>query len=272
MMSLQLILLNLIYDLSCTAIPWDNVDEEFVAIPRKWDASSVGSFMMWLGPTSSIFDFTTYAFMYFIFCPIFVSHGVLFNDLAAHYSGAELTAMQIKYIGMFQAGWFVESMVEPNAGHSYDSDAKAAIHPKPCISSGHVPYHSRYCRLDGDSIFTAGTGPWLYGFAGHLFCLSDSMYSAVHDVGNEREKSIRSPLWRAAVGGVNHDTGLGRPLDRSFWKRRITGNQYGILGRYGSRSADCHRNERRCLGHETQGQKRRINVCIIHDSFGVLKH
>lgn len=39
MMSLQLILLNLIYDLSCTAIPWDNVDEEFVSVPRKWDAS-----------------------------------------------------------------------------------------------------------------------------------------------------------------------------------------------------------------------------------------
>lgn len=110
MMSLQLILLNLIYDLSCTAIPWDNVDEEFITVPRKWDASSVGSFMMWLGPTSSIFDFTTYAFMYFIFCPMFVSNGILFNDLPTYYSGAELTRMQIQYIGMFQAGWFVESM------------------------------------------------------------------------------------------------------------------------------------------------------------------
>ena len=110
MMSVHLIFLNLIYDLSCTAIPWDNVDEEFIAIPRKWDASSVGSFMIWIGPTSSIFDFTTYIFMYFVFCPLFVSKGILFNDLAAHYSGAELAAMQACYIGMFQAGWFVESM------------------------------------------------------------------------------------------------------------------------------------------------------------------
>lgn len=110
MMSVHLIFLNLIYDLSCTAIPWDNVDEEFIAKPRKWDASSVGSFMIWIGPTSSIFDFTTYIFMYFVFCPLFVSKGVLFNDLAAHYSGAELAAMQARYIGMFQAGWFVESM------------------------------------------------------------------------------------------------------------------------------------------------------------------
>ena len=110
MMSVHLILLNLIYDLSCTAIPWDNVDEEFIAKPRIWDASSVGSFMIWIGPTSSIFDFTTYIFMYFVFCPLFVSHGVLYNDLAAHYSGIQLAIMQMQYIGMFQAGWFVESM------------------------------------------------------------------------------------------------------------------------------------------------------------------
>ena len=110
MMSLHLIFLNLIYDLSCTAIPWDNVDEEFIAKPRKWDASSVGSFMLWIGPTSSIFDFTTYLFMYFVFCPIYVSGGVPFNDLASHYSGAQLAAIQAQYIGLFQAGWFVESM------------------------------------------------------------------------------------------------------------------------------------------------------------------
>lgn len=73
MESLRLIFLNLIYDLSCTAIPWDNVDEEFISVPRKWDASSVGSFMMWIGPTSSVFDWMTYIFMYFVFCPLFVS-------------------------------------------------------------------------------------------------------------------------------------------------------------------------------------------------------
>lgn len=110
MMSVHLIFLNLIYDLSCTAIPWDNVDEEFIAKPRKWDASSVGNFMIWIGPTSSIFDFTTYIFMYFVFCPMFVSNGVLFNDLATYYSGTELLTMQAQYIGLFQAGWFVESM------------------------------------------------------------------------------------------------------------------------------------------------------------------
>lgn len=66
--------------------------------------------MIWIGPTSSIFDFMTYIFMYFVFCPIFVSGGVLYNDLAAHFSGAELIQMQNTYAAMFQAGWFVESM------------------------------------------------------------------------------------------------------------------------------------------------------------------
>ncbi len=110
MMSIQLILLNLIYDCSCLAIPWDNVDEDFLRVPRKWDASSIGKFMLWIGPTSSIFDFMTYIFMYFVFCPLFVSHGVLFNNLASAYSGDTLAAMRIAYIALFQAGWFVESM------------------------------------------------------------------------------------------------------------------------------------------------------------------
>ena len=110
MVSIQLILLNLIYDCSCLAIPWDNVDEEFLRVPRKWDATSIGRFMIWIGPTSSIFDFVTYIFMYFVFCPMFVSGGVLFNDLASVYSGDALAAMQLAYIALFQAGWFVESM------------------------------------------------------------------------------------------------------------------------------------------------------------------
>lgn len=110
MMSIQLILLNLIYDCSCLAIPWDNVDGDFLRVPRKWDASSIGKFMLWIGPTSSIFDFMTYIFMYFVFCPLFVSHGVLFNNLASVYSGDTLAAMQTAYIALFQAGWFVESM------------------------------------------------------------------------------------------------------------------------------------------------------------------
>jgi len=114
MLSIHIIFLNLIYDISCTAIPWDNVDKEFLRVPRKWDSSLIGKFMLWIGPTSSVFDITTYLLMYFIICPQFVSNGLLFTQIA---DGTLIQAgvfaglnMKMVYIGMFQAGWFVESM------------------------------------------------------------------------------------------------------------------------------------------------------------------
>ncbi len=110
MLPIHLLLLNLIYDISCMSLPWDNVDEEMLKKPQNWDAKSVSSFMIWLGPTSSIFDWTTYAFMYFIFCPFFLTDGVLYNSLSTIFEGAELAAKQNAYEAMFQAGWFIESM------------------------------------------------------------------------------------------------------------------------------------------------------------------
>lgn len=102
MLPVHLIFLNLIYDLSCTAIPWDNVDKEFLAVPRKWDASSIGKFMLWIGPTSSVFDITTYFLMYFIIAPSMVG-GLSFGQLTD-------PAMIAYFIAIFHAGWFVESM------------------------------------------------------------------------------------------------------------------------------------------------------------------
>lgn len=110
MQSIHLIVLNLIYDFSCGAIPWDNVDPEFLEKPRNWDASSIGSFMLWIGPISSLFDILTYVFMYFVFCPLFISQGYLYNVLPQHFSGDTLISIQSAYIALFQTGWFVESM------------------------------------------------------------------------------------------------------------------------------------------------------------------
>ncbi len=102
MASLHLLLLNFIYDVSCTAIPWDNVDPEFSAEPRAWDASSIANFMLWIGPTSSVFDITTYLLMYYLIAPMF-TNGLLFHQLTD-------PGMKALYIAVFQAGWFVESM------------------------------------------------------------------------------------------------------------------------------------------------------------------
>lgn len=78
------------------------MDREFLEKPRTWEAASVSKFMLWIGPTSSVFDITTYLLMYFIICPM-VSGGMLFHQLTD-------PAAQALYIAVFQAGWFVESM------------------------------------------------------------------------------------------------------------------------------------------------------------------
>ena len=100
MLPLQLLFLNLIYDISCMSIPWDNMDKEYLEEPKKWDSSSIGSFMRWLGPTSSIFDITTYALMYFVICPA-VAGG------SYHSLNVEQQAL---FVAVFHAGWFVESL------------------------------------------------------------------------------------------------------------------------------------------------------------------
>ena len=100
MASIQLILLNMIYDISCTAVPWDNVDPEFLKKPRKWEASSIGRFMVRIGPVSSVFDILTYLLLYFGLCPALC--GGPFHTLDA--------AGQALFISLFQTGWFVESM------------------------------------------------------------------------------------------------------------------------------------------------------------------
>jgi len=63
--STQLIVQNLLYDVSQMAIPWDNMDEEFLAVPHKWSIVKLLTFMFALGPWSSIFDVMTFSYLYF---------------------------------------------------------------------------------------------------------------------------------------------------------------------------------------------------------------
>jgi Mg2+-importing ATPase len=100
MLPIQILVLNLIYDISCIAIPWDNVDIDFLRKPRKWDSTSISKFMLWIGPTSSVFDITTYILMFFYICPL-VTGGVW----------ASLTPdKQTLFMALFHSGWFVESL------------------------------------------------------------------------------------------------------------------------------------------------------------------
>ncbi|WP_321972675.1 HAD-IC family P-type ATPase [Paratractidigestivibacter sp.] len=100
MSAVQLLLLNLIYDLTCTAIPWDRVDDDMIAHPCRWDAASVRRFMVTFGPASSVFDIATFAALFFWLCPM--TAGGAWETLDA--------AGQALFVGTFQAGWFIESM------------------------------------------------------------------------------------------------------------------------------------------------------------------
>jgi Mg2+-importing ATPase len=88
MLPLQLLIQNLLYDLSQTAIPFDRVDREYLERPRTWRVGDIGRFMVSIGPISSVFDLTTFALLWFAF-------------------GANAVDRQ----SLFQTGWFVEGLL-----------------------------------------------------------------------------------------------------------------------------------------------------------------
>ncbi|MBT2619486.1 magnesium-translocating P-type ATPase [Chryseobacterium sp. ISL-6] len=88
MLPVHLLIQNLLYDISQISIPWDRMDEEFLETPKKWDAGGVAKFMFFIGPISSIFDFATFAVMYYVFKANTAEHQTL-----------------------FQTGWFVEGLL-----------------------------------------------------------------------------------------------------------------------------------------------------------------
>jgi Mg2+-importing ATPase len=88
MLPLQLLINNLLYDLSQTAIPFDSVDSEYLEKPRKWRVNDMRRFVVFIGPISSIFDYTTYGLMWYVF-------------------HANTVATQ----SVFQSGWFIESLL-----------------------------------------------------------------------------------------------------------------------------------------------------------------
>ncbi|MGW9080433.1 magnesium-translocating P-type ATPase [Streptomyces kronopolitis] len=88
MLAMQLLVQNLLYDISQLATPWDRMDRDYLRTPRTWDARGIGRFMLVLGPTSSVFDITTFLLMWHVF-------------------GANSEVHQ----ALFQSGWFVEGLL-----------------------------------------------------------------------------------------------------------------------------------------------------------------
>ncbi|HKD48760.1 MAG TPA: magnesium-translocating P-type ATPase [Rhizomicrobium sp.] len=88
MLPIQLLTQNLLYDVSQISIPWDDVDQDYLKVPRKWDASGLARFMVFIGPISSIFDVVTFLVLWYVF-------------------GANTPARQ----SLFQSGWFIEGLL-----------------------------------------------------------------------------------------------------------------------------------------------------------------
>ncbi|MGA8969128.1 MAG: magnesium-translocating P-type ATPase [Pseudolabrys sp.] len=88
MLPIQLLVQNLLYDVSQVSIPWDDVDEDYLKQPRKWDASGVARFMVFIGPISSIFDVVTFLVMWNVF-----------------------QANTVERQSLFQSGWFVVGLL-----------------------------------------------------------------------------------------------------------------------------------------------------------------
>jgi Mg2+-importing ATPase len=95
MLPIQILANNLLYDISQTAIPTDDVDPEQVEKPRPWDMKSLTRFIVFIGPCSSIFDYTTYFLMLYVF----------------HCWNVSTPAIAAHSESLFQTGWFVESLL-----------------------------------------------------------------------------------------------------------------------------------------------------------------
>lgn len=100
MSPVQLLILELIYSLSCLSIPFDNMNQHYLKVPRKWSTQKLPKFMIYFGPISSIFDIITFALLYLWLCPKMVGN----NWTNANSSQRAL------FIAIFAAGWFIESL------------------------------------------------------------------------------------------------------------------------------------------------------------------
>ena len=101
MTSIQLLLLNLLYDMLCLVLPWDHVDEDTCSQPLEWSGRTLGRFMRFFGPISSIFDIVTFAYLFFVLCP---------SVCGGSFASLSGSGEQLRFIALFQTGWFLESM------------------------------------------------------------------------------------------------------------------------------------------------------------------
>jgi Mg2+-importing ATPase len=111
MAPVQVLVNNLLYDFSQTGIPSDHVDEEYMQKPRKWNLENIRRFMMCVGPTSSIFDYSTFLLMLFFFKCNDLGLAAPAELLHRFAGGANVAPDSTYAAALFHSGWFVESII-----------------------------------------------------------------------------------------------------------------------------------------------------------------
>jgi Mg2+-importing ATPase len=111
MAPVQVLVNNLLYDFSQTGIPSDHVDDEYMQKPRKWNLENIRRFMMCVGPTSSIFDYTTFLLMLFFFKCNDLGLAAPAELLHRFTGGANVAPDSTYAAALFHSGWFVESII-----------------------------------------------------------------------------------------------------------------------------------------------------------------
>ena len=124
MTSLQILLLNLLYDVLCLSLPWDHVDEEMCLQPLEWSGKTLSRFMRFFGPISSFFDILTFLYLFFMLCPSIC--GGPFASLS--------DSMQVRFIALFQTGWFSGIYVDPGVDLASFTQCKTSFRTKQAVT------------------------------------------------------------------------------------------------------------------------------------------
>ncbi len=165
MLPLHLLIQNLLYDVSQVAIPFDNVDDEQIEKPQRWNPADLGRFMIFFGPISSIFDILTFCLMWWVF-------------------KANVPEAQT----LFQSGWFVVGLLSQTLIVHMIRTRRVPFIPEPCGTAVNCDDADGDLRGDCAAVFAAGGLPAITGAAALLLPVAGGNSGGLHDADAVGEK------------------------------------------------------------------------------------
>ena len=180
MLPIQLLVQNLLYDISQVSIPWDDVDADFLKQPRKWDAGGIARFMVFIGPISSIFDIVT--FLRHVEC-VWCKYG------------RKAVAVSIRLVCRWTPDTNDNRAYDPHAAYSLHSESsRYASHSVDGLDHGFR--HVSAVLVTGRAFGNGATAIVLFPVA----CWNSAQLLRAHATGKNR---IHSPIWPMALMKVS---------------------------------------------------------------------